>query len=152
MKINMEKTFLRVRSVKDITIVSTLIILGSLLIALPTSTAVNITGFFMIFAGIILAFVLKTGYKESETGQMYMKKERYFQHAMNAEIAAAISSKPDSLNLSEEDKGNALRLDIYFSRSANKAYIQMHEYVPYKYEPCSGMYEYEIANVKKLIG
>lgn len=152
MKINMEKTFLRVRSVKDITIISTLIILGSLLIALPTSTAVNITGFFMIFAGIILAFVLKTGYKESETGQMYMKKERYFQHAMNAEIAAAISSKPDSLNLSEEDKGNALRLDIYFSRSANKAYIQMHEYVPYKYEPCSRMYEYEIANVKKLIG
>ena len=64
----MEKTFVRVRSAKDITICVSLIIAGSILIALPTGAAVNITGFFLIFAGIILALVMKTGYKDLDTG------------------------------------------------------------------------------------
>ena len=58
----MEKTFIRVRSVKDIVIFSSLILIGSVLVALPTGAGINIAGFFMIFAGIILAFVLRTGY------------------------------------------------------------------------------------------
>lgn len=65
----MEKTFIRVRSIKDITIFTSLIVLGSVLVALPTGTGVNIAGFFMIFAGIILSLMLKTAYKDAETGK-----------------------------------------------------------------------------------
>ena len=65
----MEKTFIRVRSVKDITVFTSLIVLGCILVALPTGAAVNITGFFLIFAGLILALVLKTGYKDENTGE-----------------------------------------------------------------------------------
>lgn len=147
----MEKEFVRVRSVKDIIIFLSLLILGSVLIMLPTGAAVNITGFFLIFAGIILAFVLKTAYKDLDTGIKYQKKERFFQQAMNAAISSAIVSKPDSVDLGEEDKGNAVRLDVYFSKSAGKAYLQLFEYVPYKYEPCSKIYEYEIEKVQNLI-
>lgn len=147
----MEKEFIRVRSVKDIVIFSTLIIAGAILIALPTGTAVNITGFFLIFAGLILILVMKSDYKDTETGVRYQKKERFFQQAMNAPISSALASKPDSVDLSEEDKGNAVRLDIYFSKTSEKAYLQLFEYVPYKYEPCSKIYEYGIENVQKLI-
>ena len=70
---------------------------------------------------------------------------------MNAAISSAIASKPDSVDLGEEDKGNAVRLDVYFSKSAGKAYLQLFEYVPYKYEPCSKIYEYEIEQVQNLI-
>lgn len=147
----MEKEFIRVRSVKDIVIFSTLIIAGAILIALPTGTAVNITGFFLIFAGLILILVMKSAYKDTETGVRYQKKERFFQQAMNAPISSALASKPDSVDLSEEDKGNAVRLDIYFSKTSGKAYLQLFEYVPYKYEPCSNIYEYGIENVQKLI-
>lgn len=146
----MEKTFERVRSIKDIVTFVSLVVLGSILIALPTSASINITGFFLIFAGLILALVLKTGYKD-ENGGKYQKKERFFQQAMNAEICAALASKPDSVDLSEEDKGNAIRLDIYSCKSSGKAYIQLFEYVPYRYEPCSKMYEYELSKVSKLI-
>ena len=146
----MEKTFNRVRSIKDITTFVSLVVLGSILIALPTSASINITGFFLIFAGLILALVLKTGYAD-ENGGKYQKKERFFQQAMNAEICAALASKPDSVDLSEEDKGNTIRLDIYFCRSSGKAYSQLFEYVPYRYEPCSKMYEYELSKVSKLI-
>ena len=147
----MEKTFTKVHSIKDIVIFISLLVLGGILVAVPTSDAVNITGFFLVFAGAILALVLKTGYKDVETNVKYIKKERYFQQAMHAAIADAIASKPDSIDLSQENKGNAIKLDIYFSKATGKAYIQLFEYVPYTYQPCSKMYEYEISKVGKLI-
>ena len=148
---NMEKTFTRVRSIKDITIFSTLIILGCVLVAIPTGAGINIAGFFMIFAGIILALLLRTGYKDAETGERFILKEYYFQQAMNAAISSALESKPASIDLGEADKGNALKLDIYYSKVSGKAYMQLFEYIPYRYEPCSRMYEYEIAKVQKLL-
>ena len=147
----MEKNFIRVRSVKDIIVFALLIILGSTLVALPTSAAVNITGFFMIFAGIILALVLKTGHKDVETGVKYQKKEHYFQQAMHSSVSSAIAARPKTVDLGEAEKGNALKLDVYYSKASGKAYLQLFEYVPYKYEPCSKVYEYEIAEVAKLI-
>ena len=147
----MEKTFIRVRSIKDITIFSTLIILGSVLVALPNGAGINIAGFFMIFAGIILAFVLRTGYKDTDTGERFHFKEIYFQQAMNTVISNALESRPDSIDLKEADKGNALKLDIYYNNTSGKAYMQLFEYVPHTYEPCSRMYEYEIAKVQKFL-
>ena len=147
----MEKTFIRVRSIKDIVIFVSLAVIGIILTALPYGEAVNIAGFFIIFTSAILALVLKNGYKDNETNEKFNKKERYFQQAMNADICSALASKPDSVDLSEEDKGNALRLDIYFCKSSGKAYAQLFEYVPYRYEPCSKMYEYELSKVSKLI-
>ena len=147
----MEKTFIRVRSVKDIIIFTSLIIIGAVLIILPTGAGTNIAGFFMIFAGIILAFVLRTGYKDIDSGAKFQMKEYYFQQAMNTAISDALKSKPESIDLNEADKGNALKLDLYYSKSYGKAYMQLYEYVPYRYEPCSKMYEYDIAEVQKLI-
>lgn len=148
---NMNKEFTRVRSVKDIIISSVLLIGGAVLVALPTATSINIIGFFMIFAGIILSLVLKTGYKDNETGIRYCKTERFFAQSMRQDILDAIATKPESINLSEEDKGNGIRLDIYHSKESNKAYIQLFEYIPYKYEPCSRLYEYELKNANKIL-
>ena len=147
----MEKTFVRVHSIKDIVIFVSLLVLGGILVAIPTSDAVNITGFFLVFAGAILALVLKTGYKDVDTNAKYHKKERYFQQTEHAAITAAIASKPDSVDLSEENKGNAIKLDVYFSKATGKAYVQLFEYVPYTYQPCSKMYEYDLSKVGKLI-
>lgn len=147
----MEKTFIRVRSVKDIVISASLIISGSVLVALPTGAGVNIAGFFMIFAGLILFVILKSGYKDTETGISYKKKEYYFQQAMNAPISAALASKPESIDLGEANKGNAIKLDIYYSNASGKAYLQLFEYIPYKYEPCSKIYEYSRERIEYLI-
>ena len=147
----MEKIFNRVRSIKDITVFVSLALVGVLLTALPIGEAASIAGFFIIIAAAILALVLKSAYKEVETKEIYLKKERYFQQAEHAAISSAIASKPDTVDLSDEDKGNALRLDIYYSKSSGKAYLQLFEYVPYTYQPCSKIYEYEITKVAKLI-
>jgi len=147
----MEKKFIRVRSTKDIIITLSIIITGSVLVALPTSTAMNILGFFMIFGGIILALALRTGYKDMETGEKYSKVERFFAQSMREEIRKAITTAPNTINLSEEDKGNGIRLDIYHNKALDKAYVQLFEYIPYKYEPCSKPIEHSISEVNKII-
>ena len=105
----------------------------------------------MIFAGIILALVLRTGYKDTETGERFCFKEYYFQQAMNTTISSALESNPSSIDLNEANKGNALKLDIYYNTASGKAYMQLFEYIPYRYEPCSKMYEYETAKIEKLV-
>ena len=147
----MEKEFIRVRSIKDIVIFVSLIVAGSVLIALPTGAAVNITGFFLIFAGLILALAMKTGHKDPSTGETFMKKELYFQQTQHAAIMSAIAAKPESVDMREAEKGNSLKRDIYYRKSSGKAYLQLFEYVPYKYEPCSKVYEHELCKVEKLI-
>ena len=147
----MEKTFTRVRSIKDIIIFVSLTLVGITLIVLPIGEPASIAGFFIIITAGILAFVLKSAYKDVETNKKYLKKERFFQQAEHIAISSAIVSKPESVDLTREDKGNTLRLDIYYSKSSDKAYLQLFEYIPYTYQPCSRMYEHEISKVTKLI-
>ena len=76
----MEKTFNKVRSTKDIVISAGLAVAGCVLVALPTSTSINILGFFMIFAGILLFLMLRSGYKEVESGA----RQRDTSHRLSA--------------------------------------------------------------------
>lgn len=147
----MEKTFNRVPSRKDIIIFTALIAAGSTLLALPTSTSVNILGFFMIFAGVLLALFMRTGYKDIESGTTYSKKEYYFASDMRTEVADALNNDPKSIDISKEDNGNGIRLDIYYNKKASKAYAQLHEYVPYKYVPCGVQYEFDTEFIRTLI-
>lgn len=148
----MEKTFTRVRSIKDIAISSSIIICGAVLTALPDSDSLNIFGFVLLFTGLILILVLRSAYKDEETGAKYQKKERFFETCHRESLTNLISGKARKVDLSAEDKGNGLRLDIYHSQQTGKAYVQLYEYVPYKYEPCTSMHEHDIENVTELIG
>ena len=147
----MEKNFVRVRSVKDIAVFVSLIVLGGILVALPVGTGINIAGGSLVVLGIVLALILKSGYKDAVTGEGYFKKEHFFQQEMKNTLLSVIPNMPEVIELSEEDKGNAVRLDVYYNQQNGKAYIQLFEFVPYEYKPCSDMLEYELYEVKKLI-
>lgn len=128
-----------------------LIIAGAVLVAADTPVSVNIVGFFMIFAGIILLIVLRTAYKDAETGVYYSKKEKYFPQSKRDSLLRAISAGMENLDLAEEDKGNGLRLDVFYSRKTGKAFVRLYEYIPYKYEPCSPFYGLGCDRVANLI-
>jgi hypothetical protein len=49
----MNKEFIRVRSVRDLVTVALLIIIGSICIGFIPSQAVNVLGFFLLFAGLL---------------------------------------------------------------------------------------------------
>lgn len=147
----MEREFIRVRSMKDIAVSTSMTICGSILLLLPTSDSINILGFFMLFTGILLFLTLRSSYKDTETGLIYSKKEHFFAQSIRQEILDTLMSEPSSISLSEEDKGNGIRLDIYHSKATGKAYVQLFEYVPYKYEPCSKVIEYNLSDVENLV-
>ncbi len=146
----MEKNFVKVRSIKDITISVVLAVAGCIMVALPTASSVNVAGFFLMFAGLLLFFILRTAYKDEATGVKYCKTERYFAQAERPELIRKIESDPNSIDLSGENNGNSVRLDIYYSKQSGKAYLQVFEYIPYNYEPCSRQIEHDIEAVGRL--
>ena len=146
----MENLFVRTPSTKDILICGISIIGGCVLMLLPAGSAVHITGFFLLFAGLILLLVLKTGYRHLESGVKYLKAERYFSHDMHDEIKKKIAS-PEKISAEAEDEGSSLRLDVYHSQSCGKVFCQLYEYIPYKYEACSKIYEHSYDEGAKLI-
>ena len=148
----MEKKFIRVRSTKDVVLSSLITLAGVVLFILDFSIGIRILGFFMILIGLLLFFTLKSSYKDEDTGIKYHKKERYFEGCWREELSSSISKKSKcKVDLSKENKGNTLRLDIYYNKQAGKAYMQIFEYVPYRYEPYSNLYEHEVINITELI-
>ena len=146
----MEREFIRVRSAKDIIITLTLIISGSIMVAWPDSQSISVAGFFILFAGILLGFILKSGYKDQKSGKYYQKTEHYFAQSLKHEIATKLATDLKGINLNSEDKGNGLRLDVYYSKATGKAYIQLFEYIPHSYEPCSQMYEHTLTDASEI--
>ena len=147
----MEKEFSRVRSAQDIVISLILVVAGGILVALHPSASVNILGFFMIFAGLILLLVMKTSYKLQGTKDTYKKKEIFFAQSKRDSLTASLTSDPSAIDLTEENKGNGARVDIFYSRKNGKAYCRLYEYIPYRYEPCTPYYEHSIEKVEKLL-
>ena len=138
----MNKEFTRVRSSKDIIITTALIIAGSICVGFVESQAINVFGFFTLFTGILLLFILKTGYKDQETGIRYTKSEHYFAQSVKDQIIRQLKTNPSSVCFKGEDAGNGLRLDIYRNKKG-LTYYQLFEYIPYKYEACSEIFKTE---------
>lgn len=147
----MEKNFVKVQSSRDIIISISLIVLGIALAVLPLGGATNVTGICVAITGLILIFLLKNGYKDSSTGERYAKKEQYYHINKKNELIAQVAQNPQSLEAGTDESNNALRLVIYYSEKSGKAYLQLFEYVPYKYEARTDMIEYNLAQVNKLI-
>ena len=149
--ITMEKKFIRVRSIKDIIISTSLTIIGLTLIIVPGNTGCQLGGVTLIAIGIILLCLLKSNYKNIETRDIFLKKEFFFAGDMKASILSALSKNPISIDLSAEGKGQVLMLKVYYSEMSCKAYLQLFEYIPHQYEPCSEEYEYDIEKITNLL-
>ena len=144
----MEDKFIRVHSIKDIVISSILTITGTVLVIIPSSDPLNILGFFTIVTGLVLAFILKTAYRHTESGEKLQKKEFYYSNDMREKLKSALTS-PMDFRHKPENQGSTLRMDVYYNKT--KAYMQLLEYIPYRYEPCSAVHEHSFDKVSNLI-
>ena len=147
----METRFNRVRSFSNIIVSSVLVIAGVSLVVTPTPVSVNIFGMTLATAGIILFLTLKTAYKDAQTGETFNKSEKYFPVSKMESLSKALAADPAKIDLKEENTGNGLRIDVYYNKKSGHSFAQLLEYVPYKYQPCSPVYSYEIARVESLI-
>ena len=147
----MEQRFIKIRSTKDIIIFSAFIIAGILLALLPDNVGANMGGYTLIVIGLILASLLKSDYCDKRTLKRYYKRQLYFDIASKSMLQNALISNPSSINAPWEGAGQTLRLDIYFSPQAKCASLQLFEYVPHEYSPCTESYECDLNDIKQLI-
>ena len=147
----MKTNFIKTRSIKDIIISSSIILVGCILAILPHDTNANIGGFTLIIIGIILVFTLKSSHKHILSGEKFRIKQLLFPMEMKGAILSTIDSCPDNINLAKEGNAQSLRLYIYYNTQINKAYLQLFEYSDNQYEPCSKIHEYETTKIERLI-
>ncbi len=146
----MEK-FTKIRSAKDWIISVSLIIAGIVCIITPSGVSLNILGAVLIFTSILLFMTMRSAWKETETGIIFSKKERYFAQSKKEPFLKALKEKDfNSIDLKEEDKGNGMRMDVY-TDGKQQVYIQLFEYIPYKYEACSELMPFELKETEKLL-
>ncbi len=147
----MNKSFKRVRSITDIIIVALTIIVGLVLSIFPSQVSVHILGYLLVLTGFILIFILKSAYKDEETGELYKRKQKYFAQSKQGYLSQALKGKIEEIDLSGEDEGSGLRIDIFYNNKKGKVFVQLHEYIPYVYQPCSDFYEFNIKEAEKLL-
>lgn len=145
----MEKEFNRVHSATDI-IISLILVAGGCCLLIPNTTSINVLGFFMIITGLVLALVMRTGYKDKETGERFRKTEKFFPAHCKDSISKAIVSSPDKIDLSEENKGNGLRLDTFFNTRTGHVFCRLYEYIPYRYQACTEFITLDMKQAEKL--
>jgi hypothetical protein len=74
----MEKNFVKVRTKKDVFIFTSCIVVGISAILLPTGPAVNIAAAMLVILGLVMAPMLKSGFRDELSGGEYLKKEYFF--------------------------------------------------------------------------
>ena len=147
----MNKQFIKVRSLKDIIISTSVILVGAILALLPLGTGVTLAGCTIIVVGIILALILKSGYREVNNPGLYHKTEYLFEAKHRAELMKAVENNPSKIDVREEGRGLTIRLDVYHSTVSQSAFIQLFEYVPYEYVAISKVVEYDRNEIKHII-
>ena len=147
----MERNFVKSRSVMDVVISTSIIVLGCILAIVPLGAGVAIGGYMLIILGFLLALIMKSEYREELSGEKYIKQEHFFPKDEKNQLLSALASAPGKIDLGQKGKGQVLRLDIYYSKALDKCYIQLFEYVPYQYAPCSQMVGCELAKISNLL-
>ena len=135
----------------DVVISTSIIVLGCILAIVPLGAGVAIGGYMLIILGFLLALMMKSEYREELSGEKYQKQEYFFPKEEKNQLLSAIASAPGKIDLREQGKGQVLRLDLYYSKALDKCYIQLFEYVPYQYAPCSQMVGCELAKISNLL-
>ena len=149
--IKMEQKFIKTRSIKDIVKFTSLIAIGLIFTVIPEVVEAHLAGYALISIGAVLAFFLKSGFKDIETQEIYFKKEFSFPGNMKTSIQSALASSLESIDISQENKGQTLILQMYYGKTSGKAHLQLFEFVPHQYVPCSEVYEYEISKIANLL-
>ena len=147
----MEKKFIKVRLINDNVIFTSLIAGGVILTLIFDTLEIDLAGYVLMAIGVLGFCFLKRGYKDIETQEKYLAKDFSFPGNIKTSILSALALSPGEIDLTQDGKGTTLMLKMYDSESSGKAYLQLFEYIPYHYEPCSEMYEHEISRITNLL-
>ena len=145
----MEIAIKKSRTTYDILFSSFIIITGLVTCALAQSGAITLMGVFFIVMGIICWLILKSGYSDTSTMQKLTKVELYFPVEHKSSILDAVLNEPQKLDKFPSSKMNSLKLDLYYND--DDVYMQLFEYIPCSYKPCTKVIKHEAFDLRKLV-
>lgn len=100
-------------------------------------------GSILILGGIIALSMSKKTLVHSPSGNKIMSYTYFFPPVEKEKIKQICASSQFHQLKSISNSENGLQMDIYLSKNGSYGAIQLYEYIPYKYEICSPLYEYE---------
>ena len=92
----------------------------------------------------MLFCVLKTERKDKETGIHYNLIHKYYPKSRKNELLAALAGDPAAFDWTESENEESLRMDVFYSKSANTAFVHCYEYIPYEYLSCSDWFKFDL--------
>ena len=101
----------------------------------------------LVFKGLLP----RTRWQSKQDGTLYLYKNVYFAKENLATLNKALNENPAAIAEVARYETGALRLDIFDGEQSGKAFGQLYEYVPYEYQPCSKIFEWDANDVEKLL-
>jgi len=144
----MDKNFIKTRSICNIIISLLIIAIGIICTFVLKSESFIFFGIFSIIIGSLLLLVLKTEYRSSVNGIKYKKKTLNFAKQDKIAVLEALAD-PDSFDSNLTDKGQSLMLVMYHNKK--DAYLQLFEYIPHTFVPCSRLFHHETSALNRFM-
>lgn len=147
----MDGYFKKVRMPKDIMISVIIIAIGVIVISVSQNVNVDYVGAFISILGIFYFLIMKKGWKNIETGELYELISFYFPEKNKEIIKTALAEDPEKIDLIDALSMSTLRLDVYYNKKSDKCFCQLLEFVPYHYSPCSVLYKVSYSSLNRLM-
>lgn len=107
-------------------------------------------GSILILGGIIALSMSKKTLVHGSTGNKIISYTYFFPPIEKEKIKQICETSNFDTLKSVSQAENGLQMEIYLSKNGSYAAVQLYEYIPYKYEICSPLYEYEGDDAQKL--
>ena len=145
----MEITIKKARTTYDMLFSIFIMFIGVATCAVSQSGAITLMGAFFITMGVVCWLILKSGYSDMSTMKKLRKSEVYFPVDHKSSILDAVLNEPEKLDKFPQSKMNSLKLDVYYNE--DDVYMQLFEYIPCSYKPCTKVIKHETFDLSKLI-
>lgn len=139
----------KARTKYDILFTVVILLIGILSCVLSTSGSITLMGVMFILAAIVCWFILKSGFIDTTTSQTLSKSEVFYAVEHKNGILDAVLNNPANLDKYPRCTMNTIKIDIYYND--NDAYMQMYEYIPCDYKPCTKLIKHKMCDVSKLL-
>lgn len=131
--------------------ISLLIIAAGIIITIFNFPYAKLIGILLFFGGVITLSLCRKTLVHGASGSRITSHTFFFPAIKKDEIRLICHNgdfkKFNKLSKSEQ----GLQMDVYLSEDGNYSAIQLYEYIPYKYERCSPLFEYKGEQSQNLV-
>ena len=117
--------------------------------AISHSGAITLMGVFFIIIGLVCWFILKSGYVDARSLKMIAKSEVYFPIEYKQKLIDAVLNNPDYLKDMPRSAMNTMKVDVYHNQQ--DLYLQLFEYVPCEYKPCTKLIKHKMCDISQIL-